>query len=202
MTTAKKKARRISGDRAFRRLRFRFQLFHTGLITQASGSGHPRVVLRFITADQLLAAAECSVRASLAEAASIIRVMVPGYFFEAAEFFEAPDAKRQPELMDAVNSAKEPELHAALSAGDLYEDEVAEAYSRFGLWKFPLPQFPGASGNPVLTMAADEFVPALRARLRIPCPSFLPRFRRERGPAQQCNHQYSTGSTKRYSLMV
>ena len=43
-------------------------------------------------------------------------------------------------------------------------------------------------------MPEDEFVTALRCRLRLPYPSYLPRFRRVRGPAQQCNHQYSKGS--------
>ena len=47
----------------------------------------------------------------------------------------------------------------------------------------------------LLYRSKDEFVTALRARLRIPYPSFLPRFRCERGPAQQCNHQYSAGRT-------
>ena len=43
-------------------------------------------------------------------------------------------------------------------------------------------------------MSEDEFVTALRCRLRMRYPSFLPRFRRVRGPTQQCNHQYSKGS--------
>ena len=43
-------------------------------------------------------------------------------------------------------------------------------------------------------MSEDECVTALRARLRFPYPAFLPRFRRERGVAQHCNHQYSAGS--------
>ena len=35
----------------------------------------------------------------------------------------------------------------------------------------------------------------MRADLQVPFPAYLPRFQRERGPAQQCNHQYSQGST-------
>ena len=89
--------------------------------------GAVAAALRLTTADQLLAVAERSFRAPLAEAASVIRVMVPGYSFEAAELFEEPDAKRQSELMDAVYSAKEAELHKALSAERPNGNEVAEA---------------------------------------------------------------------------
>ena len=46
-----------------------------------------------------------------------------------------------------------------------------------------------------MMMSEDEFVAALRARLRIEYPAFLPRFQRERGGSQHCNHQYSGGST-------
>ena len=63
------------------------------------------------------------------------------------------------------------------------------------LGDFLLPPSPGAPGDNILAKPEDEFVTALRARLRIPYPSLLPRFRRERGPAQQCNHQYFAGST-------
>ena len=45
-----------------------------------------------------------------------------------------------------------------------------------------------------MMMPDDLCIPALRARLRIDYPAYLPRFQRERGPAQQCNHQYSGGS--------
>ena len=44
-------------------------------------------------------------------------------------------------------------------------------------------------------MPEELGVVALRARAQLPCPAYLPRFKRERGPAQQCNHQYSKGST-------
>ena len=53
---------------------------------------------------------------------------------------------------------------------------------------------PGNLGDKVLMMPENQAVTAMRARMRIPYPSFLPRFRRVRGPAQQCNHQYSKGS--------
>ena len=74
--------------------------------------------------------------------------------------------------------------------------ELAEALSSGGphAGDFLLPPLPGAPGDKVLMMPEDEFVTAWRARLRVPFPSFLPRFRRVRGPAQQCNHQYSSGS--------
>ena len=58
-------------------------------------SGSVAVALRFVSADQLLQAAQRSVRVPLAEAASIIRTMVPGYSFDADALFEEPDAKRQ-----------------------------------------------------------------------------------------------------------
>ena len=45
-----------------------------------------------------------------------------------------------------------------------------------------------------MVLPDDLSVTALRARLRIPYPAYLPRFQRERGPAQHCNHQYSGGS--------
>ena len=166
--------------------------------------GAVAAALRFTSADQLLAAAERSVRAPLRDAASIIRTMVPGYSFEADALFEESDPKRQTELMAAVTSAKEAELLARLWAEDPTGTEVAEAYSSGGPGSgdFLLPPLPGAPGDSVMMMPEDECVTALRARLRVAFPAFLPRFRRERGPAQQCNHQYSTGSTKRYSLMV
>ena len=44
-------------------------------------------------------------------------------------------------------------------------------------------------------MPEELGVVALRARAQLPYPAYLPRFKRERGPAQQCNHQYSKGST-------
>ena len=159
--------------------------------------GAVAAALRFTTADQLLGAAERSVRAPLAEAAPIIRAWVPGYSFEAAELFEEPEAKRQAELMDAVHAAKEAELYTALWVEDPTGDAAAEAYSSGGPHSgdFLLPPAPGAPGDKVLTMPEDEAVTAIRARLRVPFPSFLPRFRRERGVAQQCNHQYSRGST-------
>ena len=81
--------------------------------------GAVAAALRFVSADQLLAAAERSVRAPLAKAASVIRIMVPGYSFEADALFEEPDAKRQSELMDAVYAAKEAELRTALWAENL-----------------------------------------------------------------------------------
>ena len=43
--------------------------------------------------------------------------------------------------------------------------------------------------------ALDEFVTALRARLRNEYPALLPRFQRERGVAQHCSHQYSGWGT-------
>ena len=44
-------------------------------------------------------------------------------------------------------------------------------------------------------MRLENGLVALRARAQLPFPAYLPRFKRERGPAQQCNHQYSKGST-------
>ena len=105
-------------------------------------------------------------------------------------------AQRQAELMESVYSAKEAEVLAALWAEDPTGAAVAAAYSSGGphAADFLLPPRPGAPGDKVFTMPEDEFLTALRALKRIPHPAFLPRFRRERGPAQQCNHQYSTGS--------
>ena len=153
--------------------------------------------LRFVCADQLLQAAERSVRAPIAEAAAIIREMVPGYSFEADALFEEPDPKRQSELMEAVHAAKEEALVPALLAEDPTGAELAEAYSSGGphAADYLLPRTPGAPGAKVLTLSEDEGVTAIRAGLRIPYPAFLPRFQRERGPAQQCNHQYSKAST-------
>ena len=159
--------------------------------------GAVAAALRFTSADQLLAAGERSVRAPLNDAATFIRDLVPGYSFMASVLFEEPDPKRQSELMEGVHAAKEKELHAALWLEDPTGDEVAEAYSSGGphAGDFLLPPLPGTSGDKVMMMPEDEFVAALRARLRIDYPAFLPRFQRERGVAQHCNHQYSGGST-------
>ena len=153
--------------------------------------------LRFTSADQLLAAGERSVRAPLNDAATFIRTLVPGYSFLAAVLFEEPETKRQSELMEGVHAAREGELLAALWVEDPSGTEVAEAYSSGGAHSgdFLLPPLPGAPGDKVMMMTEDDFVTALRARLRIPNPAFLPRFQRERDPAQHCNHQYSSGST-------
>ena len=40
-----------------------------------------------------------------------------------------------------------------------------------------------------MMMPEDEFITAIRARLRIPYPPLLPRFERERSVAQHCNQQ-------------
>ena len=98
--------------------------------------------------------------------------------------------------MEAVHAAKEGELLAALWAEDPSGGEVAASYSSGGehAGDFLLPPLPGNSGDKVLMMPEDEGVTAMRARMRIPYPSYLSRFRRVRGPAQQCNHQYSKGS--------
>jgi len=153
--------------------------------------------LRFVCAEQLLQAAERSVRAPLAEAASVIRDMVPGYSFEADVLFEEPDPKRQSELMEGVYAAKEEALVPALLAEDPSGAELAEAYSSGGphAADYMMPRAPGEPGEKVLSLTEDEGVTALRSGLRVPYPAFLPRFQRERGPAQQCNHQYSKGST-------
>ena len=158
--------------------------------------GAVAAVLRFTSADQFLAAAVRSVRAPVDEAASLVRQLVPGYSFEVAVLFEEPDAKRQAELMEAVHAAKESELLAALWAEDPSGGEVAAAYSSGGphAGDYLLPPFPTAPGERVLTMPEEEFVTALRCGFRLPNPSFLPRFRRVRGPAEHCNHQYSKGS--------
>ena len=158
--------------------------------------GAVAAALRFTSAEQLLAAAVRSVRGPVDEAASIVRQLVPGYSFEAAALFEEPDPKRQAELMEAVHAAKEGALLTALWAEDPTGTEVAEAYSSGGphAGDFLLPPFPGAPGDKFLMMTEDEFVIALRARMRVPYPSYLPRLRRGRGPAQHCNHQYSKGS--------
>ena len=161
--------------------------------------GAVAVTLRFTSADQLLAAAERSVRAPLNDAATFIRTLVPGYSFMASALFEEPDPKRQSELMEGVYAAKEKELHSALWLEDPTGAEVAEAYSSGGehAGDFLLPQPPGASELPgkALKMTADDFFTAVRARLRVKFPAFLPRFQRVRGVAQHCNHQYSGGST-------
>ena len=129
-------------------------------------------------------------------AATFIRTLVPGYSFLAAVLFEEPETKRQSELMEGVHAAKEGELLAALWAEDPTGAQVALAYSSGGAHAgdFLLPPLPGAPGDKVMMLTEDEFVTALRARFRIPYPAFLPRFQRERGPAQHCNHQYSSGS--------
>ena len=88
--------------------------------------------LRFTSADQLLAAAERSVRAPLNDAATFIRTLVPGYSFLAAVLFEEPETKRQSELMEGVHAAKEGELLAALWAEDPTGAQVAAAYSSGG----------------------------------------------------------------------
>ena len=142
--------------------------------------------LRFTTAHQLLEAAVRSVRAPLAEAASIVRLSVPGYSFEADVLFEEPDPKRQSELMEAVHSAKEEELLELLWVEDPRGYEVADAYSSGGphAGDFLFPPSPSAPTVKVLTMPKDKFVNSLRTRLRTSYPSLLPRFRRELGPAQ------------------
>ena len=76
--------------------------------------GPVAAAVRFVSADQLLQAAQRSVREFLAEAASVIWTMVPGYSFDADALFEAPDAKRQFELMEVVYAAKEEEPHHSL----------------------------------------------------------------------------------------
>ena len=104
--------------------------------------------LRFVCAEQLLQAAERSVRAPLAEAASVIRGIVPGYSFEADVLFEEPDRKRQSELMDAVYAAKEEALVPALLAEDPTGAELAEAYSSGGphAADYMMPRAPGEPG--------------------------------------------------------
>ena len=74
---------------------------------------------------------------------------------------------------------------------------MQEAYSSGGphAADYMMPRAPGEPGEKVLSLTEDEGLVALRAGLRVPYPAFLPRFQRERGPAQQCNHQYSKGST-------
>ena len=158
--------------------------------------GAVAAALRFTSADQLLAAGERSVRAPLNDAATFIRTLVPGYSFLAAELFEEPEAKRQSELMEGVHAAREAELLTALWIEDPTGTEVAEAYSSGGPHSgdFLLPPLPREPGDSVMMMPDDLAIPALRARLRIRNPAYLPRFQRERGPAQQCNHQYSGGS--------
>ena len=158
--------------------------------------GAVAAALRFTSAEQLLAAGERSVRAPLNDAATFIRTLVPGYSFLAAVLFEEPDPKRQSELMEGVHAAKESELLAALWREDPTGGEVAEAYSSGGPHSgdFLLPPLPGAPGDKAPLMPDDECVTALRARFRLPYPAFLPRFQRERGPAQHCNHQHSGAS--------
>ena len=160
--------------------------------------------LRFASAGQLLAAGARSVRGPLDEAASSIREVVPGYSFMADQLFEEPEAKRQAELMDAVHAARAEELLAALWVEDPTGAEAAEAQSSGGphAADFLLPPSPGEPGDKVMMMAEKEFVTALRARLRVKYPAFLPCFQRERGPAQHCNHQYSKGSTVCGQLLV
>ena len=81
--------------------------------------------------------------------------------------------------MEDVHAAKEKELHAALWLEDPVGDDVAEAYSSGGLHAgdFLLPPLPGTPDDKVLMMPEDEFVTALRARLRIEyggAPAALP----------------------------
>ena len=158
--------------------------------------GGVAAALRFTSADQLLAAGERSVRAPLNDAATAIREAVPGYSFLASELFEEPEPKRQAELMEGVYAAKEAELLAALWVEDPSGTAVAEAKSSGGEHSgdYLLPPLPGEPGDKVMTMPEEHFVTALCAGFRIPYPAFLPRFQRERGPAQHCNHQYSGGS--------
>ena len=164
--------------------------------------GPVAVALRFVCAEQLLQAAERSVRGPLAEAASVIRTMVPGYSFDADALFEVPEAKRQSTLMEGVYAAKEEGLVTALWRWKPRGDAVAAANSSGGphaadhLLPPPPPEDAGVTaGVKVLKMPEELGVVALRARAMLPYPAYLPRFKRERGPAQQCNHQYSKGST-------
>ena len=161
--------------------------------------GSVAVALRFVSAGQLLQAAQRSVRVPLAEAASVIRTLVPGYSFDADALFEEPDAKRQSELMEAVYAAKEATLVDALWNKNPRGDAVAAARSSGGphAADYLLPPTPAAAaaGTKALGLTEDEGVIAMRADLQVPYPAYLPRFQRERGPAQQCNHQYSQGST-------
>ena len=140
--------------------------------------GSVAVALRFVSAGQLLQAAQRSVRVPLAEAASIIRTMVPGYSFDADALFEEPDAKRQSELMEAVYAAKEAELVDALWHKNPRGDAVAAARSSGGphAADFLLPPLPGASDLPgkVMKMSAELFATAFRARLRVEYPAYLP----------------------------
>ena len=92
--------------------------------------GSVAVALRFVSAGQLLQAAQRSVRVPLAEAASVIRTLVPGYSFDADALFEEPDAKRQSELMEAVYAAKEATLVDALWNKNPRGDAVAAARHR------------------------------------------------------------------------
>ena len=94
--------------------------------------GPVAVALRFVCAEQLLQAAERSVRGPLAEAASVIRTMVPGYSFDADALFEVPEAKRQSTLMEGVYAAKEEELVTALWRAHPRGDAVAAANSSGG----------------------------------------------------------------------
>ena len=81
-------------------------------------------------------------------------------------------------------------------AEDPLGDDVAAANSSGGSHdaEFLLPRTPAEAGAEVLPLPEDEFLVAFRARARIPYPAYLLCFKRERGPAQQCNHQYSKGS--------
>jgi len=85
--------------------------------------------------------------------------------------------------MDAVHAAGDGVAHGVVSRGP------CRGRSRGGVQqlrpareKLPLAAIPGALGDEVVTMPEDEFASSIRARLRIPYPSFLLRFRRERGP--------------------
>ena len=111
--------------------------------------------------------------------------------------FEKPDLWRQSELMEGVHAAKEKARRAALWLEDAVGSEVAEAYSSVGphAEDFLLPPLPGTLDDKVLMIPGDEFVTALRARLRNEYPALLPRFQRERGVAQHCSHQYSGWGT-------
>ena len=101
--------------------------------------------------------------------------------------------------MEAVYAAKEATLVDALWNKNPRGDAVAAARSSGGphAADYLLPPTPAeaAAGTKALGLTEDEGVIAMRSDLQVPFPAYLPRFQRERGPAQQCNHQYSQGST-------
>ena len=103
------------------------------------------------------------------------------------------------ELMDAMHSAKETELHAAKSMWAEKTLTMTKSLKCIAAaartQRTSSCRSPGAPGHKVLTMPEDEFGTALRTRLRIPYLPYMPRFRRERGTAQHWDHQYSTGCT-------